>query len=97
MRRAAKRDGNHAELVKALRQCGVFVVDLASVGDDVPDLLCGRFGTWKLLELKNPKRPPNKRRLSPGQAKFHADCAERGLPCFRVETLEEALSLFPAP
>lgn len=97
MRRAAKRDANQKELVAGLRKCGVFVVDLASVGGDFPDLLCGRFGVWKLLEVKNPNMPPNKRRLKPGQADFHAECAERGLPCFRVETLAEALSLFPSP
>ena len=39
MRRAAKVDGPHAAIVKALRQCGYQVLDPSRVGDGCPDLL----------------------------------------------------------
>jgi hypothetical protein len=94
MRRAAKRDANQPEIVAALRKIGVFVVDLASAGDGIPDLLCGWHGSWKLVEVKDGSKPPCERQLTPDQIKFHAVCAERGLPCFVVNSVDEALSLF---
>lgn len=94
MRRAAKRDGNHKDVVSALRKVGVYVADLGAVGDGVPDLLCGFNSAWKLLEVKDGSKPPCERRLTRDQIEFHADCAERGLPCFVVNSVDEALSLF---
>jgi hypothetical protein len=68
MRRAAKRDANHAEVVDALRASGCGVVDLAAVGAGVPDLLvCAP--TWphttSLVEVKDGRKPPSARRLTP--------------------------------
>ena len=94
MRRAAKRDANQSMIVDALRKSGVYVVDLAAVGDGVPDLLCGREGIWKLVEVKDGSKPPSARQLTADQIKFHAICAERGLPCFVVKDVDEALALF---
>jgi hypothetical protein len=94
MRRAAKRDANQPEIVAALRKVGVFVVDLAGVADGIPDIMCGWHGSWKLLEIKDGTRIPSQRQLKPKQVIFHADCAERGLPCYVVKSVDEALSLF---
>ena len=55
MRRAAKVDSNHREIVQALRRAGVAVQDLSAVGRGVPDLLCARAGLNVLLEVKRPK------------------------------------------
>lgn len=71
MRRAAKIDANQTEIVKALRQLGCTVQSLAAVGDGVPDLLVGAFGTTLLMEIKDPKQPPSKRRLKPDQIVWH--------------------------
>lgn len=38
-RLAAKKDANHAAIVKDLRSVGLHVTDLAQVGNGVPDLL----------------------------------------------------------
>ena len=35
------RDQNHAEIVKALKECGYSVLDLAMVGSGCPDILIG--------------------------------------------------------
>lgn len=94
MRRAPRKDANHPEIVAALRKIGVFVVDLAGAADGIPDLLCGWHGTWKVVEVKDGQKSPSRRQLTPDQVEFHAICAERGLPCFVVESVDEALSLF---
>lgn len=44
MRRRAKVDSNHAEIVEALRAQGWEVISLAAIGGGVPDLLC-----WKAV------------------------------------------------
>lgn len=54
MRRAAHIDGNHGEVVTALRRAGIAVLSLAAVGKGVPDLLCAFRETTVLLEVKNP-------------------------------------------
>lgn len=46
------RDKSHLEIQKDLRKFGYCVVDLAGVGDDVPDLLVASLTTMALVELK---------------------------------------------
>lgn len=53
MRRAAKVDNNHAEIVAALRKAGCVVTSLATVGHGVADLLVSHAGTWRVLEVKD--------------------------------------------
>lgn len=93
-RQVRKVDANQPEIVAALRKIGVFVVDLASAGGGIPDLLCGWHGSWKAVEVKDGSKPPSQRQLTKDQIEFHAVCAERGLPCFVVNSVDEALSLF---
>ena len=76
--RRAKRDGNHGEIVTALKAIGASVVDLAAVGGGVPDLLVGyRTRNW-LLEVKLPgrigKRPRGQAQIATEekQSKFRA-------------------------
>lgn len=72
MRRAAKVDGNHAEVVKALRSVGAAVKSLASVGDGCPDLLVSFRGWTGLLEIKDGSKPPSERRLTAAEQEFIA-------------------------
>lgn len=46
------RDKSHLEIQKELRKFGYCVIDLAGVGDDVPDLLVASLTTMALVELK---------------------------------------------
>lgn len=55
MRRAAKRDANHAELVAALRARGLAVTDLGHVGQGVPDLFVSAYLCGTFVEVKAPK------------------------------------------
>ena len=55
MRRAARTDSNHLELVKAFRTLGCSVLSLAAMGKGVPDLLVAFHGITWLVEVKMPK------------------------------------------
>ena len=55
MRRAAKVDANHGQIVRTLEACGCTVVSLAAVGNGCPDVLAGRGGANYLLEIKSGK------------------------------------------
>lgn len=55
MRRAAKVDNNHSEIVDTLRKVGASVVSLASIGQGVPDLLACKGDKYWLIEVKGPK------------------------------------------
>ena len=72
MRRAARTDDNHSEIVKALRGCGCLVQSLAAVGKGVPDLLVQRAEVLYLLEVKDGDKAPSRRLLTPEQEKFLA-------------------------
>lgn len=91
-RRAAKIDGNHGEIVAALRKAECSVVSLAKVGNGCPDLLVGRlvdgFRENFLLEVKDPSKPPSHRKLTPAQEQFFAEWNGQRA---KVETVEQAL------
>lgn len=94
MRKAAKVDANQAEVVEALRTVGATVQSLAAVGVGVPDLLVGfRLKTY-LLEVKDGKKPPSKRELTPDQILWHIDW--NGGPCVVVTSVGEALAAIGA-
>lgn len=65
LRRAAKIDENHNEIVEALRLAGCSVLSLAAIGKGVPDILVGRLGEQYLLEIKTAKG-----KLTPDQIIF---------------------------
>lgn len=93
MRRAAKVDANHADVVRALRSIGCGVLDLSAVGKGCPDLLV----VWptapfrqELFEVKDGAKPPSARKLTPDQERFHA--MWRG-PIHVVTSPDEALEV----
>lgn len=73
MRRAAKTDANQAEIVATLRMVGATVQPLHAVGGGVPDLLVGFRGRNYLIEVKDGRKPPSERKLTPDQVKWHAE------------------------
>ena len=95
MRFARRTDDNHQDLVRQLRQLGVWVESLASVGNGMPDLIAATHTDkcFVLLEVKDPTKKPSAQRLTSAEAKFHAACPG---PVHVVRNLEEAVeALFP--
>ena len=90
MRRAAKVDGNQAQIVEDLRTAGWSVRSTAVLGDGFPDIIVGAYKMNHLFEVKDPNQPPNKRELKPGQRDF---ALRWGGQVHKIETAEEAVRI----
>lgn len=55
MRRAARIDGTHREIVNALERMGATVVPLHTVGNGCPDIAVSVGKHWHMIEIKNGK------------------------------------------
>jgi hypothetical protein len=94
MRRAARRDDNEKDIIKAMRECGAFV---KAVNDEGAfDLLVGYTGSsgrfyTLLLEVKDGSKPPSARRLTDAEQKFHDEWPGNNL--YIVKSVQEALDL----
>jgi hypothetical protein len=77
MRRAAKIDSNHADVVKVLLAYGCSVQSLAAIGHGCPDLLAGFRGRNWLFEVKPMVgvREPRPKALNQDQVLWHAKWA----------------------
>jgi Holliday junction resolvase len=91
VRRAAKVDANHTEIVDALRLIGVSVASTAAIGKGFPDLVVSDGPRTLLIEIKDGEKSPSKRKLTEDQEKFAA--AWRG-QIAKVESVADALKLF---
>ena len=91
MRRAAKVDANHKQVVKMFRRHGCSVHSLAAVGAGVPDLLVGYSGVTHLVEVKDGSKPPSQRKLTPAQVAFRD--AWKGEPPVTIESTADAILL----
>jgi hypothetical protein len=91
MRRAAKIDANHVQVVLALEAAGATVQSLAAVGQGVPDLLVGFQGKTLLMEIKDGKKPPSHRKLTDQQLAWHGSW--RGGPLAVVDGPDAALRM----
>ena len=89
MRRAARKDANHDEIVSALLQVGADVVDLSQHGDGLLDLLVGFRGVLMLIEIKDGAKPASARRLTEPQQGFLLRMHR--YPCYVVKSIDEAL------
>ena len=90
---ARRTDANHGEIAAAAAGVGAMVVDLSRAGGGVPDLLIGWRGLWILVEVKDGRKPPSARTLTPDQVEFHANAEFSGLPCYVVESVERLLEI----
>lgn len=85
MKRRARVDGNHGDIVDALRKTGWQVVSLATIGNGVPDLLAYRTGQpLRLLEVKAKGGV-----ITPLQERFIA----QGWPVTIVRSVDDVLDL----
>lgn len=70
--RARKVDSNQEQIVKDLRKCGFTVAVTSGIGEGYPDLTVSKDNKTRLVEVKDPSKPPSQRRLTEDQEKFHA-------------------------
>jgi hypothetical protein len=89
MRKAARTDANHTEIVQSLLDIGCSVQSLAAVGVGCPDLLWGLAGVNGLIEVKNPEVRPSDRVLTEDQKRFHSSWKGH---IDVVETTEQAVT-----
>ena len=90
MRRAARTDHNHTNIVACLRSMGVSVVSLAAVGNGVPDLLIGVPKQNVLVEIKDGSKPPSQRKRTKAQQEFFDHWPG---PVHMVKSEDEAINL----
>jgi len=88
--RAARTDGNHAKLIKQMRQIGMSVHSTHAVHDGFPDVVCGYKGINYLFEIKDPLQPPSKRKLTPDEIKFHDNWKGSS---HVIETIEDVITI----
>jgi hypothetical protein len=86
-RYAARRDTAEGPIVEALEACGFSVEPISK--KDVPDLLIGRAGVTRVVEVKTDKEP-----LSPGQVKWWASWNGNGAIVLRTVEDVEKLSKY---
>ena len=66
-----RADANQSEVMGDLRKYpGISVRSLHTLGDGIPDLIVGFRGSNYLFELKDPEKPPSKRKLTEDEIKF---------------------------
>lgn len=90
MRKFARKDGNHKEIIAAFRSLGATVFDTASLGSGFPDCVVGMRGNNMLVEIKDGSLPLSKRKLTPDELKFHDEW--RGKVVI-INNIDEAVEL----
>lgn len=88
MRRRARTDRNHADIVAELRARGCSVLLTHQLGGDAPDLIVGYRGVTALVEVKPPGMVSHKARVARQAAFLHE---WRGGPAFVATSTEDVL------
>ena len=69
MRRVAKVDSNHTEIVNGLRKYGASVLQTHQLKNCF-DIIVGYKGVNIIMEIKDGNKPQSQRKLSEGEQKF---------------------------
>lgn len=85
-----KVDTVQREIIEALRGIGCKVRTLNREKDGLPDLLVGRHGVLRLLEVKTDKEG-----LTPAEKKFHDEWSE--FPVYIVRDIYQAIEAVTTP
>lgn len=88
--RGNRIDANQNEVVTALRKLGFSVAITSMLGKGFPDLVVGTNKCNYLFELKDNKKTPSQKKLTPDEEKFFAGW--RG-QVNKVETIDEILEI----
>lgn len=69
MRRSARTDDNHDEIVKAFRRLGWSVLDIHQIPNSA-DIIVGKWLHSIVIEIKDGSKPPSKQNLTDGEIVF---------------------------
>lgn len=94
MRKRARTDANHRQIVEFFRSAGASVLDLSRVGDGCPDLLVGYQHQTALVEIKDGSKAPSKQQHTELQLLFMR--MWRGGPVSTIRDIEGAQTLLRA-
>lgn len=86
MKTKPRLDANHLMIVTTLRRLGVKVQSLAAIGRGCPDLLCSFQGRTFVVEVKDGRKSPSERKLTPLEHDWISQWAGE---VWVVETLED--------
>lgn len=89
MRRAARVDGNHKEIVAALTPIVGSLINTSGLGRGFPDLVIGHCGTTLCMEVKNPATQYGRKGLNERQASWRDNW--HGGPYAVVDSVEAAI------
>lgn len=67
-----RTDGNHSDVIKALRDASIGAASIAAVGGGVPDIIAGYRDLNVLLEVKDGNKPASERKLTKAEEDWHA-------------------------
>ena len=95
-RYARKVDANHHEIVRALEQIGVGVLDTSGAGDGWSDLVTFYRGVMRAIEIKDGDKVPSARKLTIAQVRAHDLARVHGCTIHVVTCVDEALRLHGA-
>ena len=96
MRRRARKDANHDDVVKELRMAGFSVLETHQLGDDKPDLVVGGYGLTGLVELKPIDCTPDASEKARAQRQAAYLDAWAGDLAFVASTSEQIIKRFQA-
>ena len=88
--RQSRRDANHGEIVRYLRELGLSVFEVHMVAGGL-DLVCGLGGIDVRCEIKHGEKPPSARKLTEAEAKTMEEW--RGRPPVILMSLDDCDSL----
>lgn len=71
MRKIARTDSNHQQIVNAFRHLGCSVYSTHQVGGGFTDIVVGRGGFNFLVEIKDGEKSPSQRELTKDEEVFH--------------------------
>lgn len=94
MRGHARTDANQPEIVAYLRKRGATVTVTSAVGQGFPDLAVGYRGFSLNIEIKDGKKPPGERKLTPDQIVWHGNWVGHKAICESIEDAEAILQGF---
>lgn len=92
--RAKRIDDNQNHVVKLLRKIpGISVAITSSLGQGFPDFIIGYNLENYMIELKDEKKPPSARKLTPDEVKFRDNWFGQYAVCKNLDEIFEVLGI----